>query len=217
MTTMHRAEYMRAPTEVNHRRFYAGILELAGIKMRADSYFVAKCRGLEYPYDNGGLSLATWDRQGMSYREAMYWAFEAVGDHLSPAGVVCALKEAVRQQLEREDADRAGLIQATKDADPRDTRPVSMFLKAGTIALLREPEVFMRAVANDEPHFTEYAARVVYDGIVDAVVPEIESHCQFLAAFVAGNKRPADIGLVRDICAAVHYAITHPTTEEKQP
>lgn len=207
-TTMHRAEYMRANTPEAHRQFYAGILALAGISLGATHRLVAKSRGLEWPYNE--VYLPIWDTQGAMYWAALAPAFRAVGDSISPAGVVCCMKEAVRQQLEREEAMRDLLVAAVREA-PAEGLTGKAERLAG-LKLLQEPEVFMCALANEPDHFFEYAARVAYDGAFDAFNPEAdrEAFAQFIeSCTVPGTTgwAPTQSAMLRKVCDKVHTAI----------
>jgi hypothetical protein len=91
-----RQKYMSK--EITHREFYAAVLKDAGVRLDRSHYLVKMCENLDPKNHYNEVGLATWDRYPAPL--GLVSAFKRAGDYMTPAGKVCALKEAVQQALE---------------------------------------------------------------------------------------------------------------------
>ena len=95
-----RADYMAH--RATHEEYYRAVNATAGVRFEADHWLVERARVSSDPHFND-VPLKLWDRHGDNtyLRVALAKAFRAHGDVLSLAGIVCCLKQAVRDTLDR--------------------------------------------------------------------------------------------------------------------
>lgn len=97
---MTRQDYMQH--RVTHRQYYAEIARLAGIKFEPNHSVVVRAkRSTDEHYND--IPLLVWDRLGYLARAGLTRAFKECEDCYSMAGACCAMKEAVRQAVERQE------------------------------------------------------------------------------------------------------------------
>ena len=102
-----RAEYL--DKKCTHREYYGSIVKDARIFFDKQDRIVQQamlCEDQKHFNTVGhenGIPLHVWDRLGsdLSLRGRMSRACRERGDYLTAAGIVCILKEAVRQAIER--------------------------------------------------------------------------------------------------------------------
>lgn len=93
-----RADYMAG--RATHRQYYADVVKTAGISYHVEDALVERAAESTDPHYND-IRLRTWDCEAAFKRSFLSRAFKVHGDFYTDAGGVCAIKEAVRQAVER--------------------------------------------------------------------------------------------------------------------